>query len=287
MADFAIQEPQSLDEAVRLLSDADETVRPIAGATGLSLLMRYGFFEPARLVSLRRLPSELTRIEEHRDGALVLGALATMRDLERSAAVAERAPMMLDALRRLSSVRVRNVATVGGCLAHGHPQMDLPPVFIALDARVRARSATGERWIAAQDLITGYYQTVLTTGELITEVEIPAQHGAQGRYRKVTGRAFEDCPILGLAVRCRLAHDRMEDVRIAVGAVGDCAQRVPAAEIPLNGAQPTGATLVHAAEQAAESIDCHSDPGASEDYRRALLRVHLLRVLRELTGTGT
>src|SRR5579875_502571 len=133
LADFAIAEPRSVDEAISHLSDDDETVRPIAGGTGLGLLMRYGFFQPTRLVSLRRLPGELSRIEAAADGSLTIGALATARDLERSPVVAEHAPMLLDALSRLSRLRVRNVATLGGSLAHGHPQQDLPPVLIALD----------------------------------------------------------------------------------------------------------------------------------------------------------
>ncbi|MGH3425135.1 MAG: FAD binding domain-containing protein [Nocardioidaceae bacterium] len=286
VTDFAIEEPRSLDAAVDLLRDADDSVRPIAGGTGLTLLMRYGFFEPSRLVSLRRLPEELARIQPEPDGSLTIGALATATDLERSAAIAEHAPMMRDALHRLSSVRVRNVATVGGCLAHGHPQMDLPPVLIALDAQVRVRSAAGERTIAAEDLVQGYYETALEPGELITEVRVPPHPDGHGRYHKVTARTFEDWPTLGLAVRCDLADGRMRDVRVVVGAVSDRAQRVRAAEELLEDERPTEAVFEHAAGQAAERVDCHSDPTASEEYRRALVRVHLLRTLRDVTDPG-
>lgn len=286
VTDFAIEEPRSLDAAVDLLRDADDSVRPIAGGTGLTLLMRYGFFEPSRLVSLRRLPAELARIEAEPDGSLTIGALATASDLERSAAIAEHAPTICEALHRLSSVRVRNVATLGGCLAHGHPQMDLPPVLIALDAQVRARGAAGERTIAAGDLLLGYYETALEPGELITEVRIPAHPASRGRYQKVTARTFEDWPTLGLAVRLDLAEGRMHDVRVVVGAVSDRAQRVRAAEDVLEDERPTEAVLEQAAAQASEHVDCHSDPTASEVYRRALVRTHLLRTLRDVTAPG-
>lgn len=280
--DFVLEEPRSLDAALDLLRDADESVRPIAGGTGLAPLMRYGFFEPTCLVSLRRLPDELARIDVGRDGGLTIGALATMTDLERSPAV-RATPMMAEALSRLSSVRIRNVATIGGAVAHGHPQLDLPAVLIALDARVRARSVEGVRWIPAEDMFLGYYETALAPGELVTEVEIPPAEGASGRYRKVTARTFEDWPMLGLAVRCGLANGTMRDVRVAVGAVADRARRVRAAEEVLEGERPTDAVLERAAAQAAEHVECHSDPTASEEYRRTLVRVHLLRALRDVT----
>lgn len=286
LADFAIAEPLSIDEAIGLLSDDDETVRPIAGGTGLALLMRYGFFQPTRLVSLRRLSGEMSRIEAGPDGSLTIGALATARDLERSHVIAEHAPMMLDALRRLSSIRVRNVATLGGSLAHGHPQQDLPPVLIALDAQVRARGRSGERWIPAEELFRGYYETALGCGELITEVAIPASGGTHGCYRKVTARTAEDWPILGLAVRAGVADGRMHGVRIAVGALADRAERLPAAERLLEGEPPTEAVLRHAADQAAALAECHGGPGASAEYRRTLLAVHLLRALRDVTQAG-
>lgn len=282
--DFTIEEPRSLDAAVELLRDANETVRPVAGGTGLALLMRYGFFEPTCLVSLRRLPEEMSGIRRAPGESLTIGAMATARDLELSPVVAEHAPMMLDALARWSSVRIRNVATVGGSLAYGHPQMDLPPVLIALDAQVRTRSAAGERTIAVEDLVQGYYETVLEPGELITEVTIPAADGGRGHYRKVTARTFEDWPMLGLAVRCGVANGRIAEPRVVVGAVADRAQRVAAAEQVLAGEQPTDAVLRHAAEVAAREFPAHSDPAASEEYRRALIRVHLLRALRIVTG---
>ena len=95
--------------------------------------------------------------------------------VEHSAEVARHAPVVPRAMLRLSNVRVRNVATIGGNLAHGDPHMDLPPVLIALGAEVKATGPKGERTIAVEDLFAGYFETVLDKNELITELRVPAQ----------------------------------------------------------------------------------------------------------------
>ncbi len=103
-------------------------------------------------------------------------------------------------MRRLSNVRVRNVATVGGNLAHGDPHMDLPPVLIALGARVSVAGPDGERTIAVEDLFAGYYETVLAKNELIAELRVPAQGKTRAAYLKVTTGSADDWPALGVAV---------------------------------------------------------------------------------------
>ena len=135
MTPFELVEPTSLSEALRLLDPDDPTVRPIAGGTALMLMMKAGVFRPTRLVSLRKIGGNHARIATA-DGELAIGAMTTLSALERSAEVARHAPVIIRTMRRLSNVRVRNVATVGGELAHGDPHMDLPPVLIALGARV-------------------------------------------------------------------------------------------------------------------------------------------------------
>src|SRR5262249_12099459 len=136
MTPFELAEPASLKEAVGLLDAEDPTVRPIAGGTALMLMMKAAVFRPSRLVSLRRIEPRYAEISAGPDGHLRVGAMATLSALERASAVREKLPIVIRTLRTLSNVRVRNVATVGGNLAHGDPHMDLPPVLIALDARV-------------------------------------------------------------------------------------------------------------------------------------------------------
>ena len=100
------------------------------------LMMKAGVFQPTRLVCLHRIEPEHARITLGGNGELRIGAMATFSELEHDPNVAARLPVLKRAMRTLSNVRVRNVARVGGALAHGDPHMDLPPVLTALGARV-------------------------------------------------------------------------------------------------------------------------------------------------------
>src|SRR5262249_42199085 len=152
-----------LKEALALLNREDPTVRPIAGGTALMLMMKAGVFKPSRLVSLGKV-NALTAINSA-NGELTIGAMTPLAVLERSAAVREHAPVITRTLRTLSNIRVRNVATIGGSLAHADPHMDLPPVLIALGARAVASSTSGERTIPVGQLFAGYFETVLGRDE--------------------------------------------------------------------------------------------------------------------------
>src|SRR6202050_2703053 len=129
-------EPTSLKEGVSLLDPQEPTIRPVAGGTALMLMMKAGVFQPTRLVCLHKIEPEHARIGVVDGGALRIGAMATLRQLEQDANVARHQPVLAGAMPTLSNVRVRNVARVGGALAHGDPHMDLPPVLTALGARI-------------------------------------------------------------------------------------------------------------------------------------------------------
>src|SRR5215469_6065228 len=144
MTPFALDEPASLAEAIKLLDPQDPAVRPIAGGTALMLMMKAGVFRPTRLVSLRGV-GELAAITPLADGVLRIGAMTQLSVLERSPIVRAHAPVITRALRTLSNVRVRNVATLGGHLAHAAPHMDLPPVLIALGAHIEVAGPDGVR----------------------------------------------------------------------------------------------------------------------------------------------
>ena len=136
------------------------------------------------------------------------------------------APVIADTLLTHSNVRVRNVATIGGNLAHADPHMDLPPVLIALGALVRAVGPGGERDIPVEALLTGYMATVLANDELITALHVPPQAGRRAAYAKVTARSADDWPALGVAV----SVGARRDVRIAIGAATETAMRLPQTE---------------------------------------------------------
>ena len=145
MTPFELVEPATLKEAIAAIDPDDPTVRPIAGGTALMLMMKAGVFQPRRLVSLRKIDGGMSGISRSAMASCSIGALTPLSVVEHSPEVARHAPVIPRIMPRLSNVRVRNVATVGGALAHGDPHMDLPPVVIALGARVRIVGAEGER----------------------------------------------------------------------------------------------------------------------------------------------
>ncbi|HEY7664074.1 MAG TPA: FAD binding domain-containing protein [Xanthobacteraceae bacterium] len=286
MTPFELVEPASLKEAITLLEPDDPTVRPIAGGTALMLMMKAGVFRPTRLVSLRKLAPQLGRIATAAKGALAIGAMTPLAEVERSAEVARAAPVIPRAMRRLSNIRVRNVATVGGNLAHGDPHMDLPPILIALGAEVAVAGPTGQRTIALEHLFAGYFETVLAKNELIVELRIPAQGNTRAAYVKVTTGSAEDWPALGVAVALETAGAAMKSARVVVSAATEKAVRLANAEAALAGAAADDATLARAADAAAAEAECVSDVRGSAVYKRELIRVHVRRAIRQALDQG-
>ena len=280
MSPFALEEPASLAEALALLDPDDPAVRAIAGGTALMLMMKSGLYRPQRLVSLRRLGPALTGIQVAADGGIEIGAMVRLAEIERSPEVRMAAPVIAETLLTHSNIRVRNVATIGGNLAHADPHMDLPPVLIALDAKAHVIGPSGVRVVAAEDLFTGYLETVLANNELITAVSIPPQTGRRATYVKCTARTADDWPALGLAVSVRADDGIVRDARIAIGAATETARRLPQAEAALAGRTVNDATLRQAGRAAATEAPVVADHHGSAAFKRVLIEVHLQRALR-------
>jgi carbon-monoxide dehydrogenase medium subunit len=290
MTPFELVEPASLGEAIALLDPDDAAVRPIAGGTALMLMMKAGVFRPSRLVSLRKLARLNARIAMAKDGALTIGAMTPLALLERSPEVARAAPVIPRAMRRLSNIRVRNVATIGGNLAHGDPHMDLPPILIALNAKVAVVGADGaqaaERTIAVEDLFAGYFETVLAKNELIAELHIPPQGKSRAAYIKVTTGSVEDWPALGVAVALEAEGSAVKSARVVVSAATEKATRLKGAERLLAGATVDEKMLARAGDAAAEEAECITDVRGSAAYKRELTRVYVGRALRQALNSN-
>jgi aerobic carbon-monoxide dehydrogenase medium subunit len=280
MTPFELAEPTTVEEALRLLDPGDSTVRPVGGGTALMLMMKAGVFQPTRLVSLRRITA-LSRIAATPEGGLAIGALTPLAEVERSADVARRAGVIVRTMRRLSNIRVRNVATIGGCLAHGDPHMDLPPVLMALGAAIVVTGRAGERVIKVEDLFAGYYETVLSRDELITELQIPAQGGRRAAYLKCTTGSADDWPALGVAVSFEADGKAIQAPRVVVSAATEKATRLKGAEEVLTGAALDDAALARAGDAAADEAETISDVRGSAPYKRELIRVYVRRAVRQ------
>jgi aerobic carbon-monoxide dehydrogenase medium subunit len=287
MIPFEMAEPASLSEAVAMLDPQEPTIRPVAGGTALMLMMKAGVFHPTRLVSLRRIEPEHARIGINGSGELRIGALATLSELEHDRNIAAHLPMLKRALRTLSNPRVRNVARVGGALAHGDPHMDLPPMLAALAARVTITGPKGARELPLAELYTGYYETVLERNELITTVTVPPLGGRKAAYVKVTARSADDWPALGIAVSFMLKHGAVHDPVVVVSAATEKVTRLAAAEQVLRDARLDEQLLRRAGDAAAKEAILLTDAHGSAVYKRELLRVYLGRAVRQAAdGAG-
>ena len=198
MIPFELAEPTSLADAVKLLDPDDATVRPIAGGTALMLMMKAGVFRPEKLVSLRKIETQVFRHRRgrrrasHRRDDDAVGARTLRR---RAQARAGHHPHLLT----LSNVRVRNVATVGGALAHGDPHMDLPPVLMALGATHHDHRAQGRAQARGRGSVLRLLRD--RAGEERTDRR-GARSGAgrqDAAYMKVTTGSADDWPALGVA----------------------------------------------------------------------------------------
>lgn len=192
---FDMYLPGSFDEASALLVEHDAT--PIAGGTALMTLMKEGVFQPDALVNLRSLSSEHDYIEE-RDGVVEVGGLTPLRDIETSPLVEERLPVVASCLGEVASIRVRNVATIGGNLAHADPNLDLPPVLAGLDAELVLHGPDGERVVPLREFVRGYYDTDLGPGELVKALRVPVTD-RRGVYLKHRSLSAVDWPCVGVA----------------------------------------------------------------------------------------
>jgi carbon-monoxide dehydrogenase medium subunit len=286
MIPFEMAEPASLKEALAMLDPQEPTIRPVAGGTALMLMMKAGVFRPTRLVSLHRLEPEYARIALNNSGELRIGALATLSELEHDRNVAAQLPVLKRALRTLSNPRVRNVARVGGALAHGDPHMDLPPVLAALAARASIAGPKGTRELPLAELYTGYYETVLERDELITAVTVPPLNGRQAAYAKVTARSADDWPALGIAVSFVLKDAAVHDPVVVVSAATEKVTRLGSAEQVLHGGRLDDRVLRRAGDAAADEAVLLTDAHGSAGYKRELLRVYLGRAMRQAADGG-
>jgi carbon-monoxide dehydrogenase medium subunit len=281
MTPFELLEPKSLKQAISLLDPEDPTVRPVAGGTALMLMMKAGVFAPTRLVSLAQIEPEYSNITVASSGELRIGAMVTLSLLERQKGVAAAFPVLARTLPHLSNVRVRNVACIGGALAHGDPHMDLPPVFAALGARVVIAGPNGTRETAVEDLYTGYYETTVQRDELIAEAIVPPLHGRKAAYLKITARSADDWPALGVAVAFTDDGGKLSDVRIVASAATAKVTRLVDTERVLEGNAADDGALRAAGAAAAAEAPAIGDVRGSAAYKRELLHVAIGRAVRQ------
>ncbi|MFN7961868.1 MAG: FAD binding domain-containing protein [Thermoanaerobaculia bacterium] len=279
-AAFDYLAPQSLDEALAALGRNGSEAKVLAGGQSLIPLLSFRLAKPAVLIDLNRVPG-LDFLSERADGGLSVGALVRQRRLEKEPLVARRAPLLAEAMPWVAHPQIRNRGTLGGSLAHADPAAELPALAVVLGARLRLRSAAGERWVTAADFFVGLLTTALEPEEMVVEVEIPPLPARTGWAFLEVARRHGDYAQAGVAALLTLdSEGRCREARWAYLSAGDAPVAAREAAAMLGGEFPSERLFDQAAGLAAErEIDPAGDIHASAEFKRHLARVLTRRAL--------
>jgi aerobic carbon-monoxide dehydrogenase medium subunit len=268
--EFEYTAPTTLQETLGLL---DGERKLLAGGMTLIPMMKLRLATPAEVVDLGRVPG-LAGIAES-DGLIRIGAMTTHHAVEASPVVRAHAPLLAATAGHIGDVQVRNVGTMGGSIAHADPAADYPAALLALDARIHLVSAHTDRTVAASDFFLDAFTTALEPGELVLEIQVPAQDVTEGsRYEKLPHPA-SGFAVVGIAVRVQKTGGRVTLARIGVTGLAGRAFRARNAEAVLEG----GGSVADAVAVLGAGEEPNSDLYASADYRLHLARVHASRAL--------
>ena len=285
-ATFTYHRPGSVAEALTALAEHDDA-KVLAGGQSLVPLMALRLSQPDHLVDIGRL-TDLGEIRALDDGGVAIGALARHADVEDSALVAVRAPLVQRAMRHIGHRAIRNRGTVCGSLAHADPAAELPAVALATGAVFIARSVRGERQIRASDFFEGYLSNALLGDELLTEVRFPAWPERAGASVVELSRRHGDYALVGVAAIVELAADgTVAASALSFFGVAGTPVRVTEAETRLVGKRPTSEAFAEAARVVSEQLDPPDDNHGSRAYRKHLAGVLTKRALIEATAGAT
>ncbi|AZQ32526.1 xanthine dehydrogenase family protein subunit M [Streptomyces cyaneochromogenes] len=281
-AAFEYARPSSVDEAVRMLADAGEDAKVLAGGQSLLPLMRLRLAFPELVVDVNRIP-ELRGVREDGD-TLVIGAMTTHHDVIADPLVRRHAGLLAAATSTVADPAVRHRGTFGGSLAHADPAGDLPAVVLVMNAELVAQGPRGRRTIPAREFFVDYLQSALEPDELLVEVRIPKADGWGFRYEKFH-RVAQAWPIVGVAALVRRGDGHIAEARVGLTNMGTTPLRAAAAEEALSGAGDPEA-VAQAAQEATQGTRPAQDSSASPEYRAHLARVLTKRAVLAAAGMG-
>jgi carbon-monoxide dehydrogenase medium subunit len=269
----------TIDEALDQLARHGDEAKVLAGGQSLVPLMNMRLARPAVIIDINRIDALGYLLEDR--GVLRVGALTRQRAAERSPLVAERCPLLRDALHLVGHVQIRNRGTIGGTIAHADPAAELTAIVAALDGEVTVRSARGTRVIAAPDLFISYLTTSLDPRELLVEVRIPALPKDAGWSWMELARRHGDFALAGVGVVLAARRGVVAEARIGLVGVGPTPVRAAQAERVLIGQTPSEALWAEAAEAVRAAVTPDGDIHASAEYRKHVSGVLAQRALRE------
>jgi len=279
-AAFEYHTPSTIGEATALLAKLGDDAKVLSGGQSLIPLMKLRLASPAHLVDINGIPG-LSGIREA-DGFLRIGALTRESELEESEVVRSRYPLLHYTSKVIADPLVRNLATVGGNLAHGDPANDHPATMLALGAEIVAVGPKGERRVPIASFFTGPFATSLRPDEILVEIRIPSPPARSGGAYLKLERKVGDFATAAVAAQVTIgANGACEHVGIGLTNVGLTPIKATKAEAALKGKAPDEAAIKRAAELAAEASEPSADLRGSVEYKKDLVRVLTARALRK------
>lgn len=278
MEAFDYVAPRTLDEVYAHLGNGKRTLF-MAGGTDVIVQLREGRRQCDLLIDLKRI-DQLTSYKFDSEGALVIGAATPLARIYEDVEVRRRLPGLVDAASLIGGIQIQSRASLGGNLCNASPAADSSPALIALGATLVIASASGNREMPVEEFFVGPGRSALQPGELLLEVRVPAQpHGSGARYLRFIPRNEMDIAVASAGVRVQFAADgeHLEDVRIALGAVGPTVKVVDTSS--LAGRVADAATIEEAGRLASETATPIDDMRGSIIQRRKLARVLTVRAM--------
>ena len=276
MKSFEFYEPTTLAEASRLF--AEEHAQLLAGGTDIVIGMKALTETPESVISLQKIPG-LTGITTEADNSISIGAMTKVREVEVSGDIQQHHTALAEGASEIGSIQIRNLATIGGNIAHASPAADTVAGLLVADAQVDIASADGERSVSIDELFTGPGQTVLRPGEIITRFRLPSP-ASGSHYIKHKIREVMDLAFIGVAAAINMDNGTITDARIGLAAVAPTPIRATEAEDLLKGNAPTPELLEQAGEAAAAGCSPISDLRCSAEHRREMVNVLTRRTLQ-------
>ncbi len=278
MKTFEHYAPDSIEELLEMLK-SKPNAKLIAGGTDLLLQMKQGTAQPETVISLKNV-EELRGFSVSKNGYR-LGAGMTLRGITRSNELTQNFPGLVYAAGVVASEQIRTLATLGGNICNASPSADMVPPLIALDAVVQLVSNQGQRDLSLSDFFKGPGESVLKSGEIMHSIFLPQPSGNM-IYSKHAPRKFMDLAVVGVAVRLAKKNGKINEARVALGAVGPVPFRAEKTEALLAGQALTTELMLEAGEMAAGECVPIDDIRGSAWYRKRMVKVHVRRNLEAL-----
>jgi CO/xanthine dehydrogenase FAD-binding subunit len=278
-APFKYIAASSLDQALALKAEHGDEARFLAGGQSLIPAMNFRLARPSVLIDINGL-GELAGVE-HSDGAEIrVGALTRYHSLERDSRFLRDCPLFADALPHIAHPQIRNRGTIGGNLSHADPASELPAIAVAMQARMRIKSAKGEREVAASEFFRGLLTTDIQSDEMLVEIALPAPTARTGTCFMEVARRRGDFALAGVAaVVTTDARGRCSQLRLALCGVGETAVDASAAAASLIGQRCAGEAIETVAAEVQGMIDPSGNVHASPDYQRHIAGVLAQRAI--------